>query len=80
MSKDKDMSNNKNNDDIIIGWLSGGKVFKIYDEERFVREIMPIFFLGHSTSAQQQTFQTFQRNLDLWYVLFACFELFCAYG
>ena len=42
----------------IIGWLSSGIAFKIFDEDRFAKEIMPIYFKG--------TFKDFQRDLGLW--------------
>lgn len=57
-------SNNKNNNDIIVGWLPSGRSFKIYDEERFVREIMPLYFL--CKPQEKCSFETFKRNLDLW--------------
>ena len=59
-------NNYSNNDDLIIGWLSTGKAFKIYDEERFVREIMPSYFFERGNNSA--SFETFLRNLDLWYV------------
>lgn len=66
--KDKRTNANKhanaNKDDIIIGWLPKTDSFKIYDEERFVREIMPSYFLRHSN--KDLSFETFQRNLYLW--------------
>mmetsp|Transcript_8997 Transcript_8997/g.18871 ORF Transcript_8997/g.18871 Transcript_8997/m.18871 type:complete len:232 (-) Transcript_8997:276-971(-) len=54
--------------DIIMGWLPSGKAFKIYDEERFVREVMPTYFLRHDSSETENhfSFETFERNLDLW--------------
>lgn len=53
---------------MIIGWVSNGTAFKIYDEELFVREIMPHYHLGHTPGCRQQdeSFQDFQRNLDMW--------------
>ena len=42
-----------------ILWLPDGKSFKVHDKERFVTEIMPLFF-------GTQSFKTFQRNLNLW--------------
>ena len=45
----------------IVSWLPNGKSFKVHDKERFVKEIMPSFF-------GTQSFKTFQRNLNLWYV------------
>ncbi len=48
--------------DMPISWLPDGKSFKVHDKERFVREVMPSFF-------GTQSFKTFQRNLNLWYVL-----------
>ena len=62
----KDKRTGANKDDIIIGWLPKTDSFKIYDEERFVREIMPSYFLGHDNN--DLSFETFQRNLYLWYV------------
>lgn len=47
--------------DMPISWLPCGKAFKVHDKERFVREVMPFFF-------GTQSFKTFQRNLNLWYV------------
>ena len=47
--------------DMPISWLPCGKAFKVHDKERFVQEIMPSFF-------GTQSFKTFQRNLNLWYV------------
>lgn len=47
--------------DMPISWLPCGKSFKVHDKERFVREVMPSFF-------GTQSFKTFQRNLNLWYV------------
>jgi len=52
------------NDDVIIGWLSSGTAFKIYDEERFVREVMPSYFFEQDNN--KHSFETFQRNLDMW--------------
>eukprot|EP00531_Pseudo-nitzschia_arenysensis_P007988 CAMPEP_0116149238 /NCGR_PEP_ID=MMETSP0329-20121206/18819_1 /TAXON_ID=697910 /ORGANISM="Pseudo-nitzschia arenysensis, Strain B593" /LENGTH=250 /DNA_ID=CAMNT_0003645495 /DNA_START=106 /DNA_END=858 /DNA_ORIENTATION=- len=43
---------------IIIGWLSGGTSFMIFDEDRFIKEIMPMYFVG--------TFEDFKRDLKLW--------------
>jgi len=60
---------------IIIGWLKGGTSFKIYDEERFVREVMPTYFVGGSRISINSitekpelrcSFHNFQRNLDMW--------------
>lgn len=67
-----DASSDSGNDDssVIVGWLPSGKSFKIYDEERFVREIMPSYFFGHDDS--NGSFETFERNLELWYVLILC--------
>ena len=45
-------------DKIIIGWLPSGTAFKIFDQDRFVKEIMPSYFAG--------TFKDFQRDLELW--------------
>lgn len=64
-------------DKIIIGWLPGGEAFKIYDEERFVREVMPTYFLGSSIirstddkkksrGIESRTFEDFRKNLELW--------------
>ena len=55
--------------DMPISWLPCGKAFKVHDKERFVREIMPSFF-------GTQSFKTFQRNLNLWYVLYTHNTLF----
>lgn len=52
--------------DMPISWLPDGKSFKVHDKERFVREVMPSFF-------GTQSFKTFQRNLNLWYV---CIHVF----
>ena len=59
----------------IFGWLPDGKCFAIHDQKRFVHEIMPSYFFfdgsgGSSGSYQSriQSFQTFQRNLELWCV------------
>ena len=46
---------------VIVSWLPDGKSFKVHDKIRFVKEIMPSFF-------GTQSFKTFQRNLNLWYV------------
>lgn len=61
-----DASSDSDHDDssIIVGWLPSGKSFKIYDEERFVREIMTSYFFGHDDS--NGSFETFERNLELW--------------
>jgi hypothetical protein len=32
----------------IVGWLSHGRAWKIYDQDRFVKEIMPVYFGGLS--------------------------------
>jgi len=61
--KKGDENQDTDNNNIIIGWLSGGKAFKIYDKARFVKEIMPSYFLGHGGGS---SFENFQRNLDLW--------------
>lgn len=71
--------NTQDKDKIIIGWLSGGNAFKIYDEERFVREIMPTYFHGQRKSSRRPStgrrtkklqepisFEAFKRDLDLW--------------
>jgi hypothetical protein len=62
--------NQDNKDDrIVLGWLAGGKAFKIYDEERFVKEIMPTYFFGQqqlSIPQGQSSFKDFKRNLKLW--------------
>jgi len=64
----QDMNNkDKNNDRIIIGWLPSGTAFKIYDEERFVREIMPSYFSSSNQSQEEQcSFEDFKRSLALW--------------
>jgi len=50
---------NKNHDDLmIIGWLPGGTAFRIFDQDRFVEEVMPTYFSG--------TFKDFQKDLTLW--------------
>lgn len=68
----------KKNDRIVLGWLAGGKAFKIYDEERFVKEIMPTYFLGQqqlSIPQGQCSFKDFERNLKLWgFTDVACVE------
>jgi hypothetical protein len=43
----------------IISWLPDGRSFKIYNKERFAREIMPKYF-GSST------YKSFQRSKNLW--------------
>jgi len=76
---DESEDDTQERDKIIIGWLSGGKAFKIYDEERFVREIMPTYFLGQrkisrrlSTGRRTRkpqepiSFEAFKQNLALW--------------
>lgn len=76
---DESQDNTQDKDKLIIGWLSGGKAFKIYDEERFVREIMPTYFLGQRESSRRLStgrrtkkpqepisFEAFKRKLDLW--------------
>ncbi|VEU34150.1 unnamed protein product [Pseudo-nitzschia multistriata] len=50
-------------DDIVVGWLPTGG-FKIYDQERFVREIMPSYFF--EVGKNKASFETFKRNLELW--------------
>lgn len=52
----------------IIGWKFDGKAFKIYDKERFVREIMPSYFIERSDtkSRDQVSFKDFQKSLSLW--------------
>lgn len=52
---------NKNYDDDekIIGWVQGGTAFQIFNQERFVDEIMPMHF-SHSS------FREFQKDLVLW--------------
>jgi len=68
-----DINNYSNNDEILIGWLSSGKAFKIYDEERFVREIMPSYFFERGNNSA--SFETVVRNLDLWgFSRMACVE------
>jgi hypothetical protein len=62
----KDENQNMDKDNIIIGWLPSGNAFKIYDEERFVREIMPSYFSGSSQPQEQCSFEDFQRSLNLW--------------
>jgi hypothetical protein len=65
----RDKHKHKDNDRIIIGWLPNGTAFKIYDEERFVREIMPSYFSSSNQSQEEQcTFEDFKRSLTLWYV------------
>eukprot|EP00536_Pseudo-nitzschia_multiseries_P003492 jgi/Psemu1/186006/e_gw1.54.14.1 len=54
----------KDSNDSIIGWLSSGTAFKIYDEERFVREVMPSYFFERNDD--KPSFDTFKRNLDMW--------------
>jgi len=49
---------NNHNDLMIIGWLPGGTAFKIFDQDRFVEEVMPTYFSG--------TFEDFQKDLALW--------------
>jgi len=48
----------------VIRWLPTNNSFKIYDEKRFVKEIMPYFFFGHGS--KHMCFETFQRSLELW--------------
>ena len=65
----------------IFGWLPDGKGFAVHDQNRFVHEIMPsYFFFGDNSNRSSnikcsnrnqsriESFQTFQRNLELWYV------------
>ena len=54
--KTSPMTNEDNR--IIIGWLNGGRAFKIFDEDRFIKEIMPTYFVG--------TFKDFKRDLAMW--------------
>ncbi len=56
----KRKTSGKTNDDneIIVGWLSSGTAFMIFDEDRFRKEIMPKYFVG--------TFEDFKRDLKLW--------------
>jgi hypothetical protein len=56
----------------IVSWLPNGKSFKVHDKERFVKEIMPSFF-------GTQSFKTFQRNLNLWYVQRATVLSICTF-
>jgi hypothetical protein len=43
----------------IISWLHDGQSFKVLDKERFVGEIMPLFF-------RTSNYNSFLRNLNLW--------------
>jgi len=67
-----DKQNEKNKmatyDRAIIGWTFNGRSFKIYDEERFVREIMPAYFVERSgrKSRDQVSIKDFQKSLSLW--------------
>lgn len=54
--KTSPMANEDNG--IIIGWLNGGRAFKIFDEDRFIKEVMPTYFVG--------TFKDFKRDLEMW--------------
>lgn len=42
-----------------VTWLFNGRAFKIVDEERFMAEIVPIFF-------KQTKIRSFKRQLHLW--------------
>jgi len=66
--RNQSSSNSNDDDDIIIGWLSSGEAFKIYNEDRFVREIMPSYFArcGDCKSREQISFEDFQKDLRLW--------------
>ena len=57
-SKSSTASNSSNGNYRIMGWLHDGKSFQIFDEERFVDQIMPMYFSG--------TFREFQKDLALW--------------
>mmetsp|Transcript_20677 Transcript_20677/g.48825 ORF Transcript_20677/g.48825 Transcript_20677/m.48825 type:complete len:384 (-) Transcript_20677:54-1205(-) len=69
-SGNSDGNSYNSNDDIIIGWVSRGEAFKIYDEDRFVREIMPSYFArcggGDCKSRDQISFEDFRKDLWLW--------------
>eukprot|EP00533_Pseudo-nitzschia_delicatissima_P004521 CAMPEP_0116101694 /NCGR_PEP_ID=MMETSP0327-20121206/12946_1 /TAXON_ID=44447 /ORGANISM="Pseudo-nitzschia delicatissima, Strain B596" /LENGTH=242 /DNA_ID=CAMNT_0003593671 /DNA_START=40 /DNA_END=765 /DNA_ORIENTATION=+ len=56
--KQKTSPRTKEDAGIIIGWLNGGRAFKIFDEDRFIKEIMPNYFVG--------TFKDFKRDLEMW--------------
>ena len=46
-------------DSSIISWLSHGRSFLVHDKDRFVKEIMPLYF----TSTR---YKSFQRQLNMW--------------
>lgn len=43
----------------IISWLPDGKSFKVFDKQRFEKEVMPHYF-------KTTTYKSFQRNCNLW--------------
>ncbi len=52
-------TNNDQHGEKIIGWVQGGTAFQIFDQVRFVDEIMPKYF-------SQSSFREFQKDLVLW--------------
>ena len=52
-------STESNDNEKIFGWLHGGTSFQIFDQERFVNEIMPKHF-------SETSFREFQKDLALW--------------
>ena len=48
-----------NGNEKVFGWLHGGTSFQIFDQERFVDEILPIHF-------SETSFREFQKDLSLW--------------
>jgi hypothetical protein len=43
----------------IVSWLPNGRSFKVHNQERIVKEILPRFF-------KQTKYKSFQRQLNLW--------------
>ena len=43
----------------VVGWLPHGRAFAILDEDRFMREVVPMFF-------KQTKIRSFYRQLSLW--------------
>lgn len=52
-------TNTSNGNEKIFGWIQSGTSFQIFDQERFVDEILPMYF-------SETSFREFQKDLALW--------------